>query len=70
MEKTIKLKSFQQILFWNICFRFVIGILRGIYIFSDKLRYYYNTILANCLTLLQEVCIKYNCSLLILNLLE
>jgi hypothetical protein len=70
MEKTIKIKIISTNIVLGICFRFVIGILRGIYIFSDKLRYYYNTILANCLTLLQEVCIKYNCSLLILNLLE
>jgi uncharacterized membrane protein len=40
MKKLLKLKSFQQILFWVFALGFVIGVLYGIYIFSDKLRYY------------------------------
>jgi hypothetical protein len=40
MKELLRLKSFQQILFWLFALGFVIGVLYGIYIFSDKLRYY------------------------------
>ncbi|MFT5254311.1 MAG: uncharacterized membrane protein YqaE (UPF0057 family) [Flavobacteriales bacterium] len=40
MKELLRLKSFQQILLCLFALGFVVGVLYGIYIFSDKLRYY------------------------------
>ncbi len=40
MKELLGFKSFQQILLCLFALGFVVGVLYGIYIFSDKLRYY------------------------------